>query len=363
MSPAAHYDPASAPTVLTAQRGGLLTSCPAKMDFYQLQARFWQLEAEQPFSATETKFYFYWLNRFNAGNGPGERWPAYLRRFVKQVAADLSLDEKTVAKVATNLEKRGLLRYDPGTRTQAATWKLGIDDRKNSASNQVTAPQTSHLNRNNSAQSGRFEPRTSHDDRKNSAPYKEEEENSSVVENREEEIPPSASAADAAAGGGSEKKIEEAAVQKPVSQKPAGDASHTKGGAARPAAKPKTPTEPEHFAEFWQVWPKKEARADAARAFAKLRPDDQARAASRADTWLTAHPDLADPARYRFIPHATTWLNQARWTDQAPALNPSAASLTAHVSSPRPYPARSANGAKPTLAAGQLAAALCDFDD
>lgn len=83
-------------------------------------------------------------------------------------------------------------------------------------------------------------------------------------------------------------------------------------------AKAKT-GDPEHFAGFWAAWPKKEGRLDAARAFAKLSADDQAAAASRADSWLSARPDLTDPARYRYIPHASTWLNQHRWTDSAPA--------------------------------------------
>jgi hypothetical protein len=122
-----------------------------------------------------------------------------------------------------------------------------------------------------------------------------------------------------------------------------------------PRAKPAKPGEPEHFATFWQAWPKKEARADALKAFAKLSPADQAAAASRADTWLASRPDLADPTRYRFIPHATTWLNQERWADEAPAL-----ATSTHVNPTANPTQRPANGAKPTADAGELAAALFD---
>lgn len=126
-----------------------------------------------------------------------------------------------------------------------------------------------------------------------------------------------------------------------------------------PKAKPAKAGEPEHFAGFWAAWPKKEGRFDACRAFAKLSPDDQAAATSRAEAWLTARPDLLDPARYRYIPHASTWLNQQRWTDQAPAISLTANPSThATASTGSPYLARPANGAKPTANAGKLSRAL-----
>ena len=125
-------------------------------------------------------------------------------------------------------------------------------------------------------------------------------------------------------------------------------ASHTRGAAGKTE-------EPAAFAAFWQAWPRREARADAVKAFAKLAPDDQAAAASRADAWLTARPDLAEPARHRFIPHATTWLNQARWTDDNPTAT-AAPHATANATS---YPAgRPSAGAKPTSNATELAGAL-----
>lgn len=166
---------------------------PARpMDYFQLQDRFWQLEAEQPFSAAEHKFYGYWLNRFNKGNGPQDRWPRTLRRFTKQVAADLTMDEKTIYKATTALQSRGLLRYTAGTRSQSAIWELctsetlfTADDRKNSSRQ---PGDDSRDDRNFSTPNGNDRPRTSHDDRKNSGPYKEENKTSSVGENRDEEV-------------------------------------------------------------------------------------------------------------------------------------------------------------------------------
>ncbi|RPD45832.1 hypothetical protein DNI29_16925 [Hymenobacter sediminis] len=150
------------------------------MDFFALQNRFWQLEAEQPFPPAAAKFYFYWLNRFNAA-----RWSKTLRRFTKQVAADLSMDEKTVFKMAVCLQERGLLRYTAGTRLQSAIWELYSseelftnDDRKTSGRQPAPTPL---LDRKNSGQVAEFALRTSHDDRNFSGAYKEEEEKNSAL--------------------------------------------------------------------------------------------------------------------------------------------------------------------------------------
>jgi hypothetical protein len=152
-----------------------------------------------------------------------------------------------------------------------------------------------------------------------------------------------------------EKKIEEVSASLPA------DEVEIVPPVARPprakAAKPPKAGEPEHFADFWAAWPKKESRADAVKAFAKLSPADQAAAASRADTWLTARPDLAEPARYRYIPHATTWLNNARWTDD----NPLPLTTTTHATATQISPnVRPVNGHKPSGAGGSLARSLAE---
>ena len=176
--------------------------------------------------------------------------------------------------------------------------------------------------------------------------------------NFQEDSIPQTPAADAAAGP--EKKIEAVEASHSLPTEPTAPTIAPRCEAPpKPKAPPKASTEPEHFPAFWAAWPKKEGKLDAVRAFAKLSADDQAAAASRADTWLTARPDLADPARFRFIPHASTWLNQQRWTDEAPA--PSAFHSASHSHANRtstPPSGRPQPGEKPTDAGTLLAGSL-----
>ena len=70
------------------------------------------------------------------------------------------------------------------------------------------------------------------------------------------------------------------------------------------------------FEEFWNAYPRKQAKGAAERAWAKLRPDAQLRA-----TILTAIQRAMTSADWtkdngQFIPHPATWLNQKRWEDE-----------------------------------------------
>ncbi len=148
---------------------------------------------------------------------------------------------------------------------------------------------------------------------------------------------------------------------------PAEPAPPTIPPVAKPPQKPTAPKpaksgESAEFASFWQAWPKKEGKLDAQRAFAKLRADDQAAAASRADTWLAGRPDLLTAERIRYCPHASTWLNQQRWTDEAPA--PFTANLSAHAnaSTRSAHHARTTNGAKPSVYAGNVAGDIAAWE-
>jgi hypothetical protein len=209
MSPAAAYGPTP---VLRVERGGLApTASPAKMSFYDLQALFWQLDAVQRFSGTETRLYFYWLNRLNAGLN-GEYWPDEYPRWGKQVEADLGLTDKTLAAARTVLVARGLLSYKEGTKTRAATWGLGKISRNNSGQ---SADMTPNMSRNNSDQSPSIPPNMS---RNNSGLYKEKTKTSSSVEDKD--------TAASAASAEPEKKLEALAL----TESPA-DASHTEAGA------------------------------------------------------------------------------------------------------------------------------------
>ena len=70
---------------------------------------------------------------------------------------------------------------------------------------------------------------------------------------------------------------------------------------------------PERFAGFWQYYPRSENKQGAIRAWDKLRPSDELidRMAAALVT-LKATPEWQ---RGIGIPHASTWLNNARWTD------------------------------------------------
>lgn len=71
-----------------------------------------------------------------------------------------------------------------------------------------------------------------------------------------------------------------------------------------------------YFETFWNSYPKKKAKPDAIKAFAKLKPDQ---------ALLYAIIRAIDKAREsedwqrengRYIPHPATWLNGQRWTDE-----------------------------------------------
>lgn len=200
---------------LHADTGGapsLPTLTPTRMDFFKLQDRFWQLDAEQSFSPAETRLYFYWLNRFNK-----EYWPGSLPRKVTQVGGDLDLSENTVATARIGLEKRGLLCYKAGNKKIAAQWGLEPAAFRMNLKNSGQFASDSHeVDRKNSGPS-RVNPDYSHGiDLKNSGPYKEENKNSSVVKQNEEEgAAPSPSSA-AEVDFSSRKNTPQPASQSPV---------------------------------------------------------------------------------------------------------------------------------------------------
>jgi hypothetical protein len=68
------------------------------------------------------------------------------------------------------------------------------------------------------------------------------------------------------------------------------------------------------FDEFWQLYPRKVAKASARKAWKKLTEEQQLQAAkaisNHCQYWKTKETALD------FIPHASTWLNQERWEDE-----------------------------------------------
>jgi len=75
------------------------------------------------------------------------------------------------------------------------------------------------------------------------------------------------------------------------------------------------------FERFWQSYPRKVAKTDAERAFAKLVADEALLAVLlEAIAKQSAWPEWREEGG-KFIPHPATWLNGRRWLDE-PALHP-----------------------------------------
>lgn len=72
----------------------------------------------------------------------------------------------------------------------------------------------------------------------------------------------------------------------------------------------------ELFAQFWEAYPRKEAKAKAKQAFAKHKPTPELVAAMVAALDAQKQSDQWRRDGGQFIPHATTWLNQERWNDE-----------------------------------------------
>lgn len=72
----------------------------------------------------------------------------------------------------------------------------------------------------------------------------------------------------------------------------------------------------EGFDQFWKLYPKKKSRKDAAKAWAKLAPNEELR--QTLITALGSHCVSEDWTKEggRYIPNASTWLNGERWTDE-----------------------------------------------
>ncbi len=97
------------------------------------------------------------------------------------------------------------------------------------------------------------------------------------------------------------------------------------GGKRAKKSKTAPDWKPDRFSGFWDYYPRHESKQAAIRAWDKLKPSDDliaiiARALERAkqsEEWQ----------RGIGIPYASTWLNQERWTDEAPSpkLQPTAA--------------------------------------
>lgn len=88
-------------------------------------------------------------------------------------------------------------------------------------------------------------------------------------------------------------------------------------GTEHGTAMPATAGEPPGFAEFWEAYPRREAKPRAIKAFAsalRVAPFSSIMAgvAAWSASWTATETDVA------FVPHPATWLNERRWDDTPP---------------------------------------------
>ena len=80
----------------------------------------------------------------------------------------------------------------------------------------------------------------------------------------------------------------------------------------------------EGFAQFWLIYPRKTAKQNAEKAWAKLLPDRSLQAQLLVALGKQAKsPDWTKDGG-SFIPHAATWLNGKRWEDEVESGKPAA---------------------------------------
>jgi hypothetical protein len=65
------------------------------------------------------------------------------------------------------------------------------------------------------------------------------------------------------------------------------------------------------FSMFWEKWPRRQARADARRAWRKIPMAEYPVVMAALEKWLTS-----DQWKRGVIPHPATWLNEKRWQDE-----------------------------------------------
>lgn len=71
------------------------------------------------------------------------------------------------------------------------------------------------------------------------------------------------------------------------------------------------------FADFWLLYPKRIARMEAEKSWSRLCAADRVAALVGLVDWRQVW--LRD-GRLQFVPNASTWLNQQRWTDELPEM-------------------------------------------
>lgn len=81
---------------------------------------------------------------------------------------------------------------------------------------------------------------------------------------------------------------------------------------------------PPGFEAFWRAYPRKLAKAQAAKAFARLKPDEALLARMLASLQAQAADEAWQRDGGRYVPHAASWLNGRRWEDEPSSAKPMA---------------------------------------
>ena len=69
------------------------------------------------------------------------------------------------------------------------------------------------------------------------------------------------------------------------------------------------------FNDFWTLWPKRVARMEAERAWQRLSSVQHVEALTALVSWRSVWLARGE---LQYVPNASTWLNQQRWTDELP---------------------------------------------
>ena len=87
------------------------------------------------------------------------------------------------------------------------------------------------------------------------------------------------------------------------------------------------------FAAFWLLWPKRVAKFEAERAWKRLSAADQIDALIGLVAWRQVWIRRGE---MQYVPYASTWLHQQRWTDELPDQWASTSAHASHVEAKLP---------------------------
>lgn len=96
------------------------------------------------------------------------------------------------------------------------------------------------------------------------------------------------------------------------------------------------------FDDFWLMYPKRMARRDAEKAWARVSPEERVAALVALVKWRRVWLARGE---IQYVPHAATWLNGARWDDELPEQAQMGPQHASHVAATMPEQAE--RGAMP----------------